>query len=1006
MDGEEVDFGGLAPIPEDLPLPFGEAAEGHGAPGDSGEGPPVDRDAAVDWLDLVRDHRVLRGGVPPAGLPGRDPASLLTRNDDTASSSASSSSNMETNVGVTSRFGRTRSGLDRWHHPDGSVRNRARERREAAPESHDPQLDHAEPFTVVGVGEVDGLPVVKATSFYGDSFQVWASPGSIQPEASTTAGSSTSGGDDESSGPDSSATDASVGFWRHGVWHSRARTVTEQRQHRGGMGPQRAARKHQRMVSYMEGSWKPAWLVRYAREKEARALQQAGLGAGTEVQKEEPVVDPKIMAAFTGKALETEDQTAKSQETSSWGEPTHGSEDGNWELDWDPWSGQSWHHDWWNQNGVSSTWSTAPSSWSPAWSSSTWGTWQSWEDWSCTTPSCSTTSSSTTSSSTSPVLPHFGLEPVVEPALPDVISLMQMTGSERATLQEAGIPRADVDRLEQFLQALDTHNDQDLGPEARWALGHLLERVEDGMATIESIYGVLVRRLLPRGYLPIQRVPAEEMQRWQLFNWVRNLAGTFVGCFDRNLQVRLQPGEGPQGNTVPDTLDPVTTPGSTVRQEPSAGTDLVAPSSSSSGGSDRTRSRSRSRGVVSTSSRRSAASSHEAPSLNSEVALNEHGQLVCVLPARPDEPPNGPPPPIPVNLPRHLRPGQPVPVPVHGSVEEALNGALLGIWTESTASSTTLSSTTFNLEEDMVGDMGALVQLWSSSAGVGWTSTSTSTLVSCMPLLPDSSLSPGSCWDDFALAGGWCSTSTSTSTTTLSPEDVVRDAVNRELVYGSVADIVDVLHRLQARQRRLNHLGRLIGVAIEEALTWMPVPANSMVFNSPTMEMHIWGVVNQEANFGMGASSSGTTQVSTTAAALLQPGLPEDLRSLWNSLPHMEPRTIVGLRRRAWRHNARALHVQDGHAIPEGWWPSEDDQVLYLIQTDENMGCYHLDHQIAVFHVIGDDYALHDHLLSSSLKVYLTMLLLADLMQLLMIDVFVIVTAVVAVMLMGLEVVD
>lgn len=37
-----------------------------------------------------------------------------------------------------------------------------------------------------------------------------------------------------------------------------------------------------------------------------------------------------------------------------------------------------------------------------------------------------------------------------------------------------------------------------------------------------------------------------------------------------------------------------------------------------------------------------------------------------------------------------------------------------------------------------------------------------------------------------------------------------------------------------------------------------------------------------------------------------------------------------------WRENARLLHARERGVVPEGRWPSEDDEDLYLVQADEN----------------------------------------------------------------------
>ncbi|CAE7464218.1 unnamed protein product, partial [Symbiodinium sp. CCMP2456] len=86
----------------------------------------------------------------------------------------------------------------------------------------------------------------------------------------------------------------------------------------------------------------------------------------------------------------------------------------------------------------------------------------------------------------------------------------------------------------------------------------------------------------------------------------------------------------------------------------------------------------------------------------------------------------------------------------------------------------------------------------------------------------------------------WCSSTSTTSSSVLQPADVVRDTVQREMVLANPVDVVDVINRLLARQRQLQHLLRLTGVAIEEALPWVQTTANAPVLNGPTNDAHIW----------------------------------------------------------------------------------------------------------------------------------------------------------------------
>ena len=82
----------------------------------------------------------------------------------------------------------------------------------------------------------------------------------------------------------------------------------------------------------------------------------------------------------------------------------------------------------------------------------------------------------------------------------------------------------------------------------------------------------------------------------------------------------------------------------------------------------------------------------------------------------------------------------------------------------------------------------------------------------------------------FQFGTGWTSTSTPTTTVGVnlaSAEDQVRDMVNRNPAQCGQAYIVDVLRRLQDRQRSLHHCLRLKLVAMEEVTTWFSTSVHS-----------------------------------------------------------------------------------------------------------------------------------------------------------------------------------
>ena len=154
--------------------------------------------------------------------------------------------------GVTTRWGVKRAGVDRWHYPNGSVRNRGRDilqSREAVNEHEAPPTNESAsvisepqgsrpPFSVHGVTQHADGPALKATTFYGEQFEVWASSQAAQdPEqdVSTSAGESCLGDSEE--GWTSSSSSSEVGFHKNGIWQPRARTASEHRAHVGGRRP-------------------------------------------------------------------------------------------------------------------------------------------------------------------------------------------------------------------------------------------------------------------------------------------------------------------------------------------------------------------------------------------------------------------------------------------------------------------------------------------------------------------------------------------------------------------------------------------------------------------------------------------------------------------------------------------------------------------------------------------------------------------------------------------------
>ena len=367
VEMQEFVDGNLAPIPEDLPLPFGNLGipkvtdevlptndENNSDLNAGGiDAPDKDQTPVVDWWDKILDRRGLRGRpVPPLPLsvPGRDPSELATPKGKPPKPSASSSSS--SSVGIIQRGSKLRSGVDRWHNPDGSIRYRLREQQAA--EAAARETATLGPTTTADDGE-DGMscadPTMAPVSFYSSS-----APLLVKGTDDSTTASDMGvmlAPDASSDSSSASSSQVSVGFWKNGVWYSRPRTPAEERSHRGGGGPRRTQRKQDRVQAYFSGTWKPAWLQHYIDDRKSR--EDAAQEADTVKEETQIPVEPQQATA----------------------EPTS-------HTDVDPWSGQ---------------WQSTSQWWTGTWSSTSW-----WDSWGWST-------SSTTS-------PPANLHALPDPGLP------------------------------------------------------------------------------------------------------------------------------------------------------------------------------------------------------------------------------------------------------------------------------------------------------------------------------------------------------------------------------------------------------------------------------------------------------------------------------------------------------------------------------------------------------------------------------------------------------------
>ena len=548
------------------------------------------------------------------------------------------------------------------------------------------------------------------------------------------------------------------------------------------------------------------------------------------------------------------------------------------------------------------------------------------------------------------LLPNEGLFPIVRPARlrldGDETGLMRITNSEIALMEEHGAGRHHIRRIADLLEALDTEQVEGRGPEARWSLARLMQRVTDAQETINATMRVLNRRLRPRGVLPIQRVPRPETERWRRFMWGRQFAGIFRDCLETNMMTPLQHGEDADAVGASSSSSPERPVGTRNESQGSPPT------------TTRARSRSRSRSLSS-----HGRVSSGAQDCDSEFAWDSEGELVHLSDAEPGAEPAGPPQPIPANL-VTLEPvgiwREPEETP--DEMEDSTNTPVSSTSTTTSITAdgetdvdglltSTTSTTDWNANMGRVATRLILTHSTTWTCFASWTSRSTccswsvvgvrvnAGVVNSMERLDNTPVKTDtwvwwlisitwrsswrrSCWP-------WCRSpnldNTTTSTTTLVfaetwwlppttttstsssltsvvwPSDMVRDSVNVNLIHGGTADVIQLVHTLLARQRHLRHVDRLIADAISEALTWVPVGLNSEAMNAGTYVDQIWGTITREASFGSNQTPTSPSQIAAAPSALLQPGFPSTWEEIQYMLPNVSVQVASGYRRRAWR---------------------------------------------------------------------------------------------------------
>ena len=447
--------------------------------------------------------------------------------------------------------------------------------------------------------------------------------------------------------------------------------------------------------------------------------------------------------------------------------------------------------------------------------------------------------------------------------------------------------------------------------------------MESCAEALEALMEVFHRRLVPRGFLPVQRMPATAHDQQRFYQWISQYNTLCVDTVVRNMEAPLQTDEA-EDDQAPDAGPPVS---------------VEQPSSSSGPASTslmRARSRSRTRGSsVSSSSSSLATAEVTAEPAVSVVDPEAEQMLQATL--------RGDPPVLPswarLGLAPTERPGlwhEDSPV----GVESPVNGLAADVSPTPLLSSTT-SSTTGTWWRQLVR-VNMLTHTTSSTTST-WqrmttlASTTSSTTSSWRPPWELGVWFEGEMlhWGNSTVL--WTSSTTSTTSTSSSemlwPDEVVRDTVNLQAILAGGVDRVQILQRLLERQRYLLHEQRLLNEALEELAFWLPHPSAAIPFNAAGMERTIWQSVQREAQFGSARSTSSSSRFALTPSFLLMPELPRSTEEVWQQFPPGASRSVIaGYRRRVWRSHLLYLHEHEGLVPPE---PERSAEPLFILQRDE-----------------------------------------------------------------------
>ena len=431
---------------------------------------------------------------------------------------------------------------------------------------------------------------------------------------------------------------------------------------------------------------------------------------------------------------------------------------------------------------------------------------------------------------------------------------MQLTNSEWATLEQLRMSEHQLRRLETLFEALHEHQIHGRGPESRWALRCIIRRGNHVEELVDVLLNIMERRLHPRGFFPITRVPREAHVRNHLFSWAQH----FQLLITQTMQELLQ---------VPLSQVDLEEPARFGSEEPSPSTQARTPCRSSTTEVSGSPARSR-------SPRRSSSNgTHVHSDGEEDDVVEEVTHPALASSSSPFVVPTEVVPPgvtVPPDFPAHLAPA-----------------GLLGIWrewdeienTESNPSSSTTSTTTGQLDE-----------------GYGMTTLTATSTSTTMPW-----------WS-------WSTTTTSSTSTLIDPalmQEISR-VTNVVIQAGGRADMHELLRRLLQRQQELLRTHALLLAQFNELNRWLVEDGRALPWNAATQERTLWNATRRAA---AGQPIRGGLVNREMVHVLLQPGLPE-AEQIDLQLPQSSTNDRLGLRRRVWRvHANRVLRGEHGQPI-------------------------------------------------------------------------------------------